>query len=120
MDGSQKKQVQQVDAEAARKAFVDGQLDMIKRHMPMTYRAIQDKAAEIGRPAFNFVRKGVAGQPNAFFAVEAGRSVGTPFVLFEGADVLADYIRQFGCVFLILWAEEAQQLPKVEVSHGAH
>lgn len=120
MDGSNNQQGPQVEADAARKVWVDEQLAMIRRHMPMTYKAIQDKAAEIGRPAFNFVRRGVSGQPNAFYAIEAGRAVGTPFVGVEGADQLADYIRQFGCVFLILWAAEAQQLPKVEVANGTH
>lgn len=120
MDGSQNQQGPQGDAEAARKAWIDEQLAMVKRHMPMTYKAIQDKAKEIGRPAFNFVRRGVAGQPNAFYAIEAGRAVGTPFVGVPGADRLADYIRDFGCVFLILWAAEAQQLPKAEVQDGAH
>jgi len=93
---------------------------MIRRHMPMTYKAIQDKAGEIGRPAFNFVRRGVAGQPNTFYAIEADRAVGTPFVGVQGADKLAEYIRQFGCAFLILWAAEAQQLQKAEVQDGTH
>jgi len=93
----------------AMKAYVDGQLATIKAHMPMTYKAIQDKAGEIGTRAYSFVRLGVAGKPNTFYAIEAGRAVGTPFVNVVGADQLADYIRQFGCTFLILWAAEAQQ-----------
>ncbi len=91
------------------KAFVDAQLAIIKAHMPMTYKAIKDKAGEIGSKAYSLVRLGVAGKPNTFYAIEAGRAVGTPFVNVVGADQLADYIRQFGCTFLILWAAEAQQ-----------
>lgn len=91
------------------KAFVDAQLATIKAHMPMTYKAIKDKAGEIGNRAYGFVRLGIAGKPNTFYAIEAGTAVGTPFVNVVGADQLADYIRQFGCTFLILWAAEAQQ-----------
>jgi hypothetical protein len=96
------------DQEAMR-VYVDAQLDTIKAHMPMTYKAIKDKAGEIGSKAYSLVRLGVAGKPNTFYAIEAGRAVGTPFVNVVGADQLADYIRQFGCTFLILWAAEAQQ-----------
>lgn len=89
--------------------YINDQLATIKAHMPMTYKAIQVKAAEVGNRAFGYVRAGIAGKPNTFYAVEAGRAVGTPFVGVVGADQLAEYIRQFGCVFLILWAAEAQQ-----------
>ena len=89
--------------------YVDAQLALIKGHMPMTYKAIKDKAATIGNQAYGYVRAGIAGKPNTFYAVEAGHAVGTPFVNVVGADQLADYIRQFGCTFLILWAAESQQ-----------
>lgn len=96
--------------------YIDAQLALIKDHMPMTYKAIKDKAGEIGNRAYGYVRSGIAGKPNTFYAIEAGRAVGTPFVNVVGADQLADYIRQFGCTFLILWAAEAQQ----GGDHGAH
>ena len=102
------------------KQQIDARVAEIKRHMPMTYKAIQDKAAEIGNKAYNLVRRGIAGQANTFYAVEAGRSVGTPFVGVKGADELAEYIRQFGCVFLILWAAEAQQGAAKEAADGTH
>lgn len=89
--------------------YINDQLAMIKAHMPMTYKDIQDKAAEIGNRAYGYVRAGIAGKPNTFYAVEAGRAVGTPFVNVTGADQLAEYIRLFGCVLLILWADEAKQ-----------
>lgn len=89
--------------------YIDAQLALIKDHMPMTYKAIKDKAGEIGNRAYGYVRSGIVGKPNTFYAIEAGRAVGTPFVNVVGADQLADYIRQFGCTFLILWAAEAQQ-----------
>lgn len=98
--------------------YVDAQLALIKAHMPMTYAAIKDKAGEIGNRAYSYVRLGIAGKPNTFYAIEAGRSVGTPFVNVVGAEQLADYIRQFGCSFLILWAAEAQQ-PDSQANTGA-
>jgi hypothetical protein len=100
----------------AMKAFVDGQVQQIRRHMPMTYEAIKRKADEIGNVAYSLVRLGIAGKPNTFYAIEADRAVGTAFVNVQGADALAEYIRQFGCQFLILWAADAQQ----GGDHGAH
>lgn len=96
--------------------YIDAQLALIKDHMPMTYKAIKDKAGQVGNRAYGYVRSGIAGKPNTFYAIEAGRAVGTPFVNVVGADQLADYIRHFGCTFLILWAAEAQQ----GGDHGAH
>lgn len=88
---------------------VQARLNEIKAHMPMTYRAIQDKAKVIGNDAFRYVRNGVAGQANKFYAVERGRVVGTPFDLPGVSDGLARVILQFGCEFLIMWAPEAQK-----------
>lgn len=102
------------------KAMIDAAVADIKAHMPMTYKAIQDKAGEIGNRAYNLVKRGIVGQANTFYAVENGRAVGTPFVNVVGADQLAEYIRQFGCTFLILWAAEAQQAEAKEASDGTH
>lgn len=104
MDTSQQRSPQQVDAE----------LDVIKRHMPETYKAIQVKAGEIGREAFRFVRQGVAGQPSRFYAIEAGRVMGTPFDLPGVSDEIARLTVQFGISFLIMWGPEAQQLPRID------
>ena len=110
MDTRQQSSTEAAPAEqSAMKAYVDGQLDQIKAHMPMTYAAIKAKAGDIGSKAYSLVRLGVAGKPNTFYAIEADRAVGTPFVNVPGAEQLADYIRQFDCTFLILWAAEAQQ-----------
>lgn len=109
----------QADKEAL-KALIDARVAEIRRHMPMTYKAIQDKAGEIGNRAYNLVRRGIAGQANTFYAVEAGRSVGTPFVNVVGAEELAGYIKQFGCTFVILWAAEAQQPAATEATDGTH
>ncbi len=100
---------------------VQARLEEIKRHMPETYKAIQEKAAAIGNPAYGFVRQGVAGQANKFYAVEAGRVVGTPFDLPGVSDEVARLMVQFGCAFLIMWAPEAQQLEQKQGgSDGTH
>lgn len=109
MDTSQQRSPQQVDAE----------LDVIKRHMPETYKAIRSKAVEIGREAFRFVRQGVGGQPNRFYAVEGGRVVGTPFDLPGVSDEIARLTVQFGISFLIMWGPELQQLPRIDGQGGA-
>lgn len=84
---------------------VDKRKAEIKAHMPGTYKSIQDKAALIGREAFALVTRGLAGQPNCFWAMERGRVVGTPFT---GHPIEADValaMVQFGCGFAVVWAE---------------
>lgn len=91
----------------------------IKAHMPETYKAIQEKASQVGNVAFGFVRAGLRGEPNKFYAVERGHVVGTPFDLPGVADEVARVIVQFGVTFLIMWAPEAQQLPQQQgADHG--
>ena len=104
-----------MDTRAKQPSEVDARLEEIKRHMPMTYAAIQEKAVGIGPGAFRFVRQGVAGQPNRFYAVEAGRVVGTPFNLPGVTEELARVVLQFGVSFLIMWAPEAQATPVASV-----
>lgn len=101
-------------------AQVEAQLKLIRDHMPETYKAIAEKAGLIGRDAYRYVRHGVAGQANKFYAVERGRVVGTPFDLPGVADEVARVIVQFGCTFLIMWAPEAQQPASGEAGHGTH
>lgn len=85
-------------------------LDLIKRQMPLTYAAIQDKAKAIGNRAFTYVRHGVAGRANQFYAMEAGHVVGQPFEMErEMAERVGALIAQYGCSFMIFWAPAAQQ-----------
>lgn len=99
-----------MDTRVKEQSDIDAKLEQIKLRMPMTYAAIKDKASVIGSAAYRFVRSGVAGQPNRFYAVEAGRVVGTPFDLPGVSDEVARIVVQFGVSFLIMWAPEAQQL----------
>lgn len=117
MDTQQKTEV---DQQAAIKAYVDGQLGIIKAHMPLTYQSIKAKAEEVGGKAYALVRLGIAGRPNTFYAIEGNRAVGTPFVDVPGMDKMAEYIRQFGCKLFILWAQEAQQAQATPAQGGEH
>ena len=97
MDGSQGQQGPQVDIEA--------RVRDIKAHMPETYKAIQARAAEFGREAYALVRRGIAGQPNTFYAFERGWVVGTPFNQVDIAADVALGMVMFGCTAVVIWRE---------------
>lgn len=82
----------------AKRAAVEAGLLTIKNSMPNVYATIQAKAESIGGEAFALVRRGLAGEPGCFYALEAGHVVGRPF----GADdprmhELARFLVRFGC-----------------------
>ena len=85
-------------------AQVDADVAMIKAHMPQTYKAIQAKAAEMKSGTFALVRRGLAGEPNCFYAFEGGRVVGTKFDLVDITDEVARLMVQFGGRHLCMWA----------------
>ena len=84
---------------------VEQQIADIKAYMPETYKDIQAKAQARGNSAFAMVRRGLAGQPNSFYAMEGGRVVGTPFAKSDLTSEIAMGIVQFGVGFLALWGE---------------
>jgi hypothetical protein len=92
-----------MDTSGTAKVDVSGQIADIKRFMPATYQAIQDKAAEIGNVAFELVRRGLRGEANCFYAFEAGRVVGTPFAAGPMPDHVAALMVRFGCAFVCIW-----------------
>lgn len=109
MDGSTSKRVgPQVDVEA--------RVRQIKDHMPEVYRAIQDKAEDIGREAYAMVRRAIAGQPNTFYAFERGYVVGTPFSKHDITADLAMAMVAFGTTYAVVWAEPQAK----EAADGAH
>jgi hypothetical protein len=90
----------------------------IKAHMPETYKAIQDKAGELGNAAYGLVRRGLGGEANCFYAIERGRVVGAPFDVPGVSAEVARLIVAFGCKSLVMW-----RLPKAAEglgSNGAH
>lgn len=82
----------------ARRAAVDAGLLTIKTSMPNVYASIQARAEALGGEAFALVRRGLAGEPGCFYALEAGHVVGTPF---GAADPrmheMARFMVRFGC-----------------------
>lgn len=86
----------------------------IKAHMPETYKAIQGKAGEIGRRAYELVRKGLRGERNRFWAMERGWVKGTPFNLPEIQPDVALALVQFGSAYVCIFG-----VPKEGGAHGA-
>jgi hypothetical protein len=85
------------------------QIAIIQNRMPQTYATIKQKAAEVGKVAYALVRRGLAGQPNNFWAMEAGYVMGTPFNHTEISRDVAQSMVTFGiahvCVFALLESE---------------
>ena len=91
------------------KVDVTGKIEEIKQFMPETYKAIKDKAADIGNVAFELVRRGLRGESNCFYAFEGGRVVGTPFAAGPIPDHVARMMVEFGCAFVCIFqAHEGQ------------
>lgn len=85
---------------------IEQQIADIKAHMPEVYQSIQAKAADIGKPAFALVRRGLRGEPNCFYAFERGYVVGTPFNQGDVMPEIAKYMVRFGCAHIVVWAGE--------------
>lgn len=91
------------------KVDVTAQIDEIKAHMPETYASIRAKARDVGNVAYEWVRRGLRGEPNCFYAFERGRVVGTPFTLVEVSRDIAQYMVTFGCTYVCIWACPAEK-----------
>ena len=89
------------------KIDVTSKIEEIKQHMPETYKSIQAKAQAKGNVAFEWVRRGLRGEANCFYAFEGGRVVGTPFTDAATNRHISLYMVEFGCVHVALWCEPA-------------
>ena len=88
----------------SRRGAVNAGLHTIKTSMPNVYAAIQAKAQDMGNDAFNLVRRGLAGQPGCFYALEGGHVMGTPFARDDPRMVqLAHFLVAFGCAHVCIW-----------------
>jgi hypothetical protein len=83
--------------QAAVDRAVEQHIADIKDHMPETYKMIQAKAKEIGKRAFGLVRAGLKGEPNRFWAMEAGYVKGTQFNTLGMQDEVTKAMVEFGC-----------------------
>lgn len=91
---------------------IEALIAKIKTKMPMTYEQIQRKAQLQGDRVFRLVRRGLRGEVNCFWAMEAGHVVGTPFEASHPvSSVMAQALVQFGCAHVCTIAE---------VVHGSH
>ncbi len=88
---------------------VAADIERIRRHMPATYAAIQAKAAEVGPKAYGLVKRACAGEPDAFYAMEAGHVVGTPFGQSDIGAEVAKLMVTFGADHVVIWANVAPQ-----------
>jgi hypothetical protein len=64
------------------------------------------KAAVVGNEVFVWVRRGLRGEPNCFFAIEGSRVVGQPF---NRGDVRSELVRWqglYGAVDVVFFATE--------------
>lgn len=86
-------------------AQVAAGLSLIKGRLPLTYAAIQSRAQQHGQGAFALVRRSLRGEPNCFYALEAGHVVGTPFNQVLTPDVAALMV-QFETGFVVMWPLE--------------
>jgi hypothetical protein len=85
---------------------IESLLLTIKNEMPLTYKEIQVKAKAFGNDVYAWVRQGLRGCDNSFWATEGGRIVGTPF---SRAGVMAEYrrwVQLYGDVDVCFFADE--------------
>lgn len=91
---------------AASQSKVAELLQVIKTRMPETYDQIRRKAQQQGDEVYGLVRRGLRGEPNCFWAMEAGYVVGTPFSQDHPMSaVIAKALVQFGCAHVCTIAE---------------
>jgi hypothetical protein len=103
---------------------VEAVIATIKAHMPETYQAIKDKAATLGKAAFGMVRAGIKGEPNCFYAFEAGHVVGTRFNQPDVQAHIAMGMVTLGISSWAIWPDyTVQQQVREQVEgagHGTH
>ena len=80
----------------------------IKAYMPKTYAYIKAQQGE------RMAKRGLKGEPNCFYAIEAGRVKGTPFNVTTAQAEMAALMVQFGVSFM------CELMQPFEVAHGAH
>ena len=92
------------------KVDVTAKITEIKGFMPDTYKSIQARAAKFGNTAFEYVRRGLRGEPDCFYAFEGGRVVGTPFHQTDVMPTAAYYMVAFGLNAVVVWWDAAVEV----------
>jgi hypothetical protein len=89
------------------KQDVEHAIHLIRTRMPKLYEAIKARA-QTQPEVYGMVRRGLRGEVNQFYGIEAGHVVGTPF---EGEhwaqvkDTLRATAMQFGFGFMVMWGD---------------
>ena len=96
-----------LDTRTPAKPDVEAKLAEIRDRMPSVYRAVQEAAKARGNQVYAWVRAGLRGEPDRFYAIERGRVVGTPFCQAVMADV-AQQMVQWGCDYICILPAEQQ------------
>lgn len=81
-------------------------LQHIKDHMPKTYELIVKKAELEGDGVYRAVRRGCLGEPNRFWAMEAGHFAGTAFNMRSVEQEVAWQMVNFGDTWAIAFDPE--------------
>lgn len=97
----------------AQRMLIEQGQQLIKGKMPRTYAKIRAEASKDGR-VWSLVRRGLAGEPNCFWATEDGQTVGAPFVGAVGLDWAVRQMAEFGCPYVCTLATMRGG------GHGAH
>lgn len=90
------------------KAEEDRQIKLIKDRMPKVYKAIKEKADELGNDAYALVRRGIRGERGCFFASEADLKVGTYWHTELQTDV-AKLVERFGMTYVCMWPDAPRE-----------
>lgn len=77
----------------------------IKAKMPQTYKYIQDTVTRCGADVFKNVNRGLAGEPNRFYAFENEVLVGTPFTETDIMQTIIDAMMQNGAKYFCVLVE---------------
>lgn len=85
---------------------VEAQIAEIKTNMPETYAAIKEKAQAFGNDVYWWVRQGLRGYPDFFYAEEGRRVIGTPFNRGDVMSELSRWHREHGDFNIVFFADE--------------
>lgn len=77
----------------------------IKAKMPQTYKYIQDTVQRCGGDVFKNVNRGLAGEPNRFYAFENEILIGTPFNQTDVMQMIIDQMMRNGAKYFCVLVE---------------
>lgn len=107
-------------ANAGLEQLVKQRLEIMKKHMPLTMKNIEDRVQHYGPDARALVRRGLRGEHGCFFAIEAGHVMGTPMGMDRATlHELGNFMVIYGCAHVCIWPERVWSKP-AGGADGAH